>query len=56
MIARGRLINLNGNSVWVNLKDEKLPRMCFKCGRILHGELGCDAGAFKLEVEQVANS
>lgn len=44
VIARGRIIKLNGNRIWASFKYKKLPRMCFQCGWILHGEVGCDAG------------
>lgn len=40
-IARGRLISINGTSVWVSFKYEKLPRMCFSCRWIVHGVDGC---------------
>lgn len=30
--------------VWLNFKYEKLPRFCFQCGWIMHGEDGCSAG------------
>lgn len=40
-IARGRLISINGKSVWVSFKYKKLPRMCFTCGWIVHGAEGC---------------
>ncbi|KAF5445787.1 hypothetical protein F2P56_034811 [Juglans regia] len=40
-VARGRTVNLLGRNMWVPLTYEKLPRICFKCGRILHSEEGC---------------
>lgn len=50
------MIKVNGKGVWENLKYEKLPRMCFKCGRILHDDEGCDEGALKSESMSVTNS
>ncbi|XP_035549240.1 uncharacterized protein LOC118349286 [Juglans regia] len=43
-IARGRLITVNGKKVWVGFKYEKLLRMCFTCGWVVHGEDGCKGG------------
>ncbi|XP_042980007.1 uncharacterized protein LOC122310195 [Carya illinoinensis] len=40
-IARGRTIMANGKKVWLSFKYEKLPKICFSCGWILHGENGC---------------
>lgn len=40
-LDRGRAITLAGKSHWVIFKYEKLPSMCFDCGRILHEETGC---------------
>jgi hypothetical protein len=37
----GRSLTLEGKSYWVQLKYEKLPAFCFKCGRVLHATLGC---------------
>lgn len=40
-LERGRALILNGTSHWVTFKYEKLPMLCFDCGRILHGAKGC---------------
>jgi len=40
-LPRGRLLHLNNQSLWIAFKYEKLPRFCFKCGRIIHGKQGC---------------
>lgn len=40
-IVRGRTVNLLGEKMWIPLRYEKLPRMCFKCGFIVHGGKGC---------------
>ncbi|XP_042958054.1 uncharacterized protein LOC122293569 [Carya illinoinensis] len=40
-IARGRTANVLGSRIWVPLSYEKLPKICFKCGRLVHGVEGC---------------
>ncbi|XP_042944656.1 uncharacterized protein LOC122278541 [Carya illinoinensis] len=40
-IARGRFINVQGEKIWINFCYEKLPKICFTCGWITHGEDGC---------------
>lgn len=40
-LDRGRALNLAGKSYWVTFKYEKLPSMCFDCGRIIHGGQRC---------------
>ncbi|KAF5474654.1 hypothetical protein F2P56_006537 [Juglans regia] len=40
-VVRGRWLMVNGHKVWVDIKYEKLPRLCFKCGWLIHGEKGC---------------
>jgi hypothetical protein len=46
-LARGRMLHLPDKSVWVAFKYEKLPRLCYKCGIILHGLQGCsEEGSF----------
>lgn len=40
-IGRGRKINILGNKVWVSLKYEKLLRLRFFCGCIVHLSWGC---------------
>lgn len=42
-LARGRLLHLQGKSVWVAFKYEKIPKFCYNCGVIRHGKLGCSA-------------
>lgn len=41
IIARGRMLEIKGTSIWVPLKYEKLSKLCFKCGSIVHGSQGC---------------
>ncbi|KAF5450097.1 hypothetical protein F2P56_030474 [Juglans regia] len=40
-VARGRTIIVYGRKIWVPFQYEKLPRLCFSCGRIVHGKDGC---------------
>jgi hypothetical protein len=40
-LDRGRALNLAGKSSWVEFKYEKLPLLCFRCGRIVHEPRGC---------------
>lgn len=44
-LARGRLVKVNGRQVWTTLRYEKLPRICFNCGWLVHGEGGCGLGS-----------
>lgn len=41
-LPQGRILNLACNMIWIPLTYEKLPRICFKCGRIYHEEQGCN--------------
>ncbi|XP_035544690.1 uncharacterized protein At4g02000-like [Juglans regia] len=41
-LARGRTIcHVQGEKVWLPLKYERLPRVCFDCGCMVHGREGC---------------
>jgi hypothetical protein len=40
-LVRGRVLKLNGEISWVAFQYEQLPRFCFQCGIICHGEGGC---------------
>jgi hypothetical protein len=40
-LPRGRILHLNNQPLWIAFKYEKLPKFCFKCGRIIHGKQGC---------------
>ncbi|XP_059446458.1 uncharacterized protein LOC132178004 [Corylus avellana] len=40
-LERGRALQVGGKSHWVIFKYEKLPMLCFDCGRILHWRQGC---------------
>lgn len=46
-IQIGRTINLLGNKIWIPLTYEKLPRICFKCGKIFHRPQGFDRKDYK---------
>lgn len=38
LVTRERFINFNSKNMWVPFKYEKLPKICFYYGRIVHGE------------------
>jgi hypothetical protein len=40
-LARGRKMNLEGKVIWIPFQYEKLPKFCFQCGTIRHGQEGC---------------
>ncbi|XP_042990316.1 uncharacterized protein LOC122317333 [Carya illinoinensis] len=40
-VARGRTMDVLGKKHLISLKYEKLPRLCFDCGMIVHGGKGC---------------
>lgn len=44
-MARGRTIKWKGESTWIPIHYEKLPKICFSCGCMVHGAAGCDAGS-----------
>lgn len=39
---------MNGCSIWVYLKYEKLPRIRFQWGWVVHSEKGCDGEMSRL--------
>jgi hypothetical protein len=41
-LARGRMLHVRNRSIWIAFKYEKLPKFCYKCGTILHGQQGCN--------------
>lgn len=41
-IARGCTLNVKGDKTWVPLTYEKLPKICFRCGRISHEQGLCN--------------
>ncbi|XP_059436900.1 uncharacterized protein LOC132169985 [Corylus avellana] len=40
-LPRGRVINLLGKQTLIAFQYEKLPKYCFDCGKIWHGQMGC---------------
>jgi hypothetical protein len=48
-LNRGRALHVDGKTIWVTLKYEKLPHFCYNCGRIVHGVNSCQSeGGFRL--------
>ena len=42
-LCRGRLVSLNKDKqVWVSFKYERLPNICYWCGRLTHDDKDCD--------------
>ena len=42
-LCRGRLVSLaNGDKVWVYFKYERLPNICYWCGRLDHDDKNCE--------------
>ena len=42
-LCRGRLITMeNGVKNWIRFKYERLPNICFWCGRLTHSDKNCD--------------
>ena len=42
-LCRGRLVSLaNGDRVWVYFKYERLPNICYWCGRLDHDDKNCE--------------
>ena len=42
-LCRGRVISLpNGSKSWVNFKYERLPNICYWCGRLDHNDRDCE--------------
>ena len=41
-LCRGRVITLpNGEKTWINFKYERLPSLCYWCGRVNHDDKDC---------------
>lgn len=40
-LSRGKTINVHGNQSWMPITYEKLPKLCFRCGRITHERAAC---------------
>ena len=42
-LCRGRLISLHdGKQIWVSFKYERLPNICYWCGRLTQEDRDCD--------------
>ena len=42
-LCRGHLISLeNGKQIWANFKYERLPNLCYWCGRLTHDDKDCE--------------
>jgi hypothetical protein len=41
-LDRGRALIIQGKSIWVKFRYEKLPSFCHFCGRIYHGRIICE--------------
>jgi hypothetical protein len=54
-LERGRAIVLNGKSIWISLKYEKLPQFCYHCGKIYHADKACpNKSSFRINEETPA--
>ncbi|XP_075665888.1 uncharacterized protein At4g02000-like [Castanea sativa] len=41
-LCRGRLVSLkNGEKIWLSFKYERLPNLCYWCGRLNHSDKDC---------------
>ena len=40
-LAWGRMLKLQGKSIWIAFQYECLPKFCFHCGIIIHSKTGC---------------
>lgn len=57
-LCRGRVISLDsGKELWVSFKYERLPNLCYWCGRLTHDDRDCDLwveseGSLSTEAQQ----
>jgi hypothetical protein len=40
-LARGWMLKLRDQLIWISFKYEKISKICFQCGIIWHGNAGC---------------
>lgn len=50
-LVRGRTLEYNRKKFWIAMKDEKLPRYCFHCGRIVHTDK-CQSSNISVDHDQ----
>jgi hypothetical protein len=51
-LERGRSLNINGKSIWISFKYEKLLQFCYTCERIFHRQNKCMGnGGFRMNGE-----
>ncbi|XP_042962524.1 uncharacterized protein LOC122296794 [Carya illinoinensis] len=43
-LARGRMTKVKGKNIWIPFSYEKMSKICFSCGCIVHGINGCSNG------------
>ena len=61
-LCRGQLITMeNGTKHWIRFKYERLPNLCFWCGRLTHSDKNCDLwieskGTLSLDQQQYSSS
>lgn len=41
-LSRGKTINVKGDQLWIPLTYEKIPRVFFRCGKIIHDRRSCE--------------
>jgi hypothetical protein len=52
-LDRGCALTLNGKSIWVSFKYEKLAQFCYTCGRIFYALNSCKGRtSFQLNEEE----
>lgn len=47
-LHRGQILNVKWEKVWMLITYKKLPKLCFRCGQILHGLVSCTESGQKL--------
>ncbi len=52
-LARGRMLHVQNRSIWIAFKYEKLPKLCYRCEIIIHGQQGCNRDGSHRSVAKV---
>lgn len=52
VIVRGHIVLLEGSRIWIPFYYEKLPRICFKCGRIVYTKKDCPYVEVEKEIQK----